>query len=1732
MKKKIAVVIFTLICTIGITASIASFSLGLNGRLTADGDSTKGNNLEEIYNSYLSQVQRIIKMSNMSAAEGTDVDPYYHIVQIVDSENATDASSHKISEYLKEFIDNDNDKDTSAGIFRTEVIDKGEKIKMKNKMIDLKTFEASDSGLALAIGKADLVYIACNTAYTSGNDLQGAAFNTDALAALEKYALAQSKPVLLDNEIVGIGDRTPTHSDTEATDAAKYFWNTVKSSMDTGTSKGVYSSKEESQTWTSFFNTDELYIAFDNRGNFAWNKFDYAGAKGDPYKHTVLEVVLDKDDLTGVTTPFESSLATEFKNAFVYSNTVKFDDYNPDTNEATNLKYAAVTITDFNAMSAEQIQAYDFIYFSHASSDEVLTVGGTDMAKSAISALEDMFYISVEGDEDTRLKRIIVDDNFYKVYSAPVADSGNTGSSGGAVDKNTSIYQFALELINIKDGKAERKKRNVELITNGFFKDMTAEKSKQVTDLINRSTYRTFSADNSKYKVLEIQPYFEVENSKWYADGTKREELTQNLNGADDQEISKALDTAYYNKDMSAARIAAATGLNVNQLEVTQVSANSLSSTAPNLLEDYDLIYFGSNNKNVKPTSQWGAHNLLTNKQNTVSWHPLDYADNLGGSEQSGTNKHNEYLYPMYTHTGDIIHQEDQFYFLGNDIGGQFYTNGSYTRLNGNDLTAKVYLKVYDYIAHGMPVIFEKDLIDTNYLIGGASVNADMVADSNNTISVNGIDTTLPRYVMSKKLDKSALVSELRSGKTGTYYETVYTKNTTTAREESTIDPSSYVYQLLWNLAENKGSEIYHAKNVFVGFDSNDVCKSTDFNNDNTYEKGTTKDDQYNVTIGKNKGAAEKLVASDLVKNITAYSIEAKKVLGKLNIGKSGAGIQLRHFLNNNMNVKPEFLFFDTNLTDYDSTRDLKKETRVENSRSPVFGMSVSGDSKHTFNVRLYYDFDGDGKFTYDSKGDPIEGRLEGSTYTSECVYENDAYKPGSDLTIDESKGNEYFVIDPDFVGVMPWKLVVTDKATGRAITQTGYPKFYPEVEGKNKQHIRLLEIIPGQANSGIGASGMKGTGNPGITTLCSRENTIHGSSTATLAGPCMDADGTVTHKFGLMDTKGSVDWADSLRDEYEIELDIMTVGQFSEAANAYLEAYCQNFDAWSAEDVKADNGFEQGDADEFKNKFMAKYFDGKSLKSTWTAMTKIEGNTTYYDFSKYGITNAFMRTWLMYGTDDTRTITLASKSYKNTVQKFKGSAYDMIIMGFARTMGGDVVTADGVTCDINNIGCAFLNAYLEKNGRMLLGTDTTSYVGFKTTTTQYWSRNINQYLRAAFGMDRFKFTTNGKRALASNGETSQPQNAYSQVNSAFLDGAGSFIYIPYSTANAKNTNGQTYPGEFFTVNSFDGTYERPRAADGTNMVSGGGGTDVLVYVKSKGTSTIFQDATIVAGTAQQSEINPSSNVVQNNTGLITNYPYTLDTNGTMKISRTNAQSFALDTEDEDMQIWYTLAGDTANDTSLYAADPMNGRSFYYIYTYRSVTYTGAGYDAICEDSDNDQERQLIINAILCKSKIHRSGPRVIFSKYSGSTKSDSEFMPASSTTGIARLECSGNDASDCIFDFKVTGGDDVSLKNVYMFLNYVDATGKEATEKVKFYDSTDELIPEGNDKYWTEDDPVVVNKAKSFDGSDSHWKEQIKKLMNTGEPFTITVYAEDSKGRYTSSDIQILPKTTLFDLN
>lgn len=174
-----------------------------------------------------------------------------------------------------------------------------------------------------------------------------------------------------------------------------------------------------------------------------------------------------------------------------------------------------------------------------------------------------------------------------------------------------------------------------------------------------------------------------------------------------------------------------------------------------------------------------------------------------------------------------------------------------------------------------------------------------------------------------------------------------------------------------------------------------------------------------------------------------------------------------------------------------------------------------------------------------------------------------------------------------------------------------------------------------------------------------------------------------------------------------------------------------------------------------------------------------------------------------------------------------------------------------------------------------------------------------------------------------------------------------------------------------------------------------------------------------------------SNRASQNNKGIITLFPFTLSDE--LNISGTHSQAYALDIEDDDMTVWYSLAAspNAKAGSSVFAASPRDGMDNYFIYSYGNVHYCGAGHSKVTGVfKDNNDERKLYIN-ILCNS-VRKSvmQPAIYIYDYQKDTYGDKIKMDVNGEyyTKVDSTE------SYPQFSFKVNVDAGASLQNVRIY--------------------------------------------------------------------------------------------------
>lgn len=366
---------------------------------------------------------------------------------------------------------------------------------------------------------------------------------------------------------------------------------------------------------------------------------------------------------------------------------------------------------------------------------QVTDKNAADLTVADLSGTYDFIIIedSVIGDKivsDIQNKIIsLANGTQYIIFDAANVDPKKSDNDNTA-NKYAELYN---NLVTGESNEPINKLRTL-VVKNGFFSNdtdgaLTEPGAKKIADIINGSDYRGSESNGrngKKFKVLEIQPCYPIDEEKALNNGNMSSEnrnyqagvrgnYYQNPGDVIKRAPEEVNDTDdYYAFELSIARIAAATGLKYSQIELDQMSTDEFICKKEVVLDTYDLVYIGGNFSALVP------HNL----QNIFSAWQADnqMADALKRSERIATN------FDMYTHTGGMVPLGSTgvlygTYYTGGTLDASTPANIGYgvyraggsvestsTLYNGNDLTATKYKELKDYIDAGMPIIFGSDI--------------------------------------------------------------------------------------------------------------------------------------------------------------------------------------------------------------------------------------------------------------------------------------------------------------------------------------------------------------------------------------------------------------------------------------------------------------------------------------------------------------------------------------------------------------------------------------------------------------------------------------------------------------------------------------------------------------------------------------------------------------------------------------------------------------------------------------------------------------------------------------------------------------------------------------------------------------------------------------------------------------------------------------------------------------
>ncbi|MDE6434256.1 MAG: DUF5057 domain-containing protein [Lachnospiraceae bacterium] len=1225
MSKKKILTFISVLAVVLAAASIISYSIAISGNGTRE-KKVENSELNRLGASIGADYVSNIDLAIQNSKDGTS----FNIVEVIPSgASASKLSNYVNAGYFKKCVMDANSETSPKGVMaedmiKVDVIKVSANTAMTNTMTSAITGETST--LQEILDSADLIYVSSPsyTAYNGNNNMSEEFYNY-----LHTYALGDDKPVIIDYV---------TKSNSGGGSSNKTFYNLYSVIANNHIRFRTFGWQQDA-TATDFFSRNTSKGSYYLKYNT--NDASFTG-----------EVLVITNDANATDSMYQKMLSMDEKTLI---STAYYGNEKPKslTYDVKSAGEITTTVLDHK---------YDFILIENS-------VIGTENSSTAIT-------------EDVYMKLKTLSETSQYIFYDYRAGSGG---SDVVIDSSANNYLKLLELLVTNKGVS--KYAHVLASTYGFFDSLNSAgensvtAAKNIADIINAGDYRgsgSKGANGKVYRVLELQPCYPIDTK--LAEGRKNGEGMQYsygvkgnyytspsevLSGVTSDEVENGVD--YYNFTLSKAKIAYATGLKMNQIQIDQMSTDEFISSKNVVLETYDLVYIG------------GDTSALISNAYKMGYLSYSYNEQV---KKVLTN------FEMFTHTGQLIpllvagtYNTTMNTKVANTPGqstdyayGQVFSNGkamsTLVELNGNDITNIKYEELVAYVNAGMPIIVENKV-------------AAAFEKSKETLEKNG------------RLAQLALVD---------------------------IDPDSWMYKAL--------DKIYAQKDTSsVAWKLNAV---------DNIEKVSNADRKYGNTLGD-----DVTVFTKEINNLINAVVTAGEIRPTLTVVSAPT-----NYIEGN---KKTYNNFEKNGCDF-----------------KVYAKSSDPNSSNKFKISLYIDVDGNGVF----KEGSIEGEGE-CAQTVEYTYSEETNDSGA--IIPDTVKLSYSQMDPDYYGIISWKIVATEQDSKLVSSSSGYA-YYERKEDVEKKKIEILQIMPRPDS-------IKTSMNAAIKNNTSLQTPMNDGHSLYLCTECQlnmyraeyniinngtvgkDTIGTrsvangVTlgkheHKFGIVkydSTRGDEDWesnfADDIADDYDPDIDIVYADEFEdivaqvqkstdEEIAAYKDAMEEAYDAY--ESALANPDLEVAE-EALKEQLISMHGNG------------VAGSDKYKQFAEDG---EYYKVWYYYGVDKNspnynadlskyRTlyntyidlyddVLQAKEDYRRyrrlsyTADKWLAMNYDMIVLGFAEDFGGEDMNADA---------CQMIADYVEKGGSMLNTHDST------TKYEKAGAMNISSELREIFGMDRYHVT-------------------------------------------------------------------------------------------------------------------------------------------------------------------------------------------------------------------------------------------------------------------------------------------------------------------------------------------------------------------------------------------------------
>ncbi|MBD5096962.1 MAG: DUF5057 domain-containing protein [Lachnospiraceae bacterium] len=1809
MKRKTKMMISALSAMLVMVLAVTIVSFSLAGNNDESEVNEPALMADASDNAKMTMVDRIIENSNLDEDENPDADPVYHIVEVGSSDSPKmvtlpDGSEGSYLAYLA-YMDANGESP-----FKNYVIDGNKSATFDQLMAagkvdytyySVRNITADDIE---KIADADLIYVSNDPSdvFEAGdNDLSEDLYS----ALLHTYVNNKKRPMIIDNPTetssgspsssnVTMGKLVKDVFDAKGSRYYTFAWDTSKNATSAEGAENFLSHKNGS-----------LYLGI-NGDNKAANWIPVtigdatSGDASSTYNMAKVLIISSQSSTDYTDNPMANALFTDLGSRETATGM--------DGTQYGGVYRLYADNIDRDPMSLFYSKAYNARYSSKPDLVKVeeATLSAIDGNLDVLDFdAYDMVII------EAGLGNTTISPELYRKFSAAmlanvtiVYDSSNTGAGStdtGNDNFDATASKFNMLFSTVASTSGVSKKTNV-MVTNTedfgvIAQSNSAATCKKIADLLNASSFRVYggaNASSNKFTVLELQPCYPIDvelaesNTVTHPNAGNLTKLgikgnyytvpAEVLNATKEQVSTLNADGTittpeYYAWELSEAKIADALGMDVNDVQVVHMSSEEMAASTTDILGTYDLIYIGGNRSALKEATQWQA-------LGGISGNGINSA-HLITAMQNGNIRYLP-IYTMYTHNGDMTAVDvSSTGESGSAVGnGTAYANvngqSSFTTLNGNDITYKQRQKLIDYIEAGMPVIVSDDAA------AGYQAIVDAEEHDNNPYLQNSID---PDCNMAKVLKAC-------------YDKKNDTKNGYTVLWDFDKDGVCHTD----NAGGALGTTNVGYVEVFASMDGSSV----------NIDDGTTaigqKESIADVYSMSNKRPTLEVTKTpkryDDTKSDSALDIIDDKSVLEFEYTVSGTtNFSVTLWIDDDGNGR----FGDATDLSYSGSSTscsaelsdsfygpvswkLEAKDNVTGVTSGITGLSYvapkSVEDKQ--NVRVLQIMPG--KANQWSSAPAGEG-AQGANSLYFCVVCQQACERLETNPLANNAGwfplhysGNYFAnqYGTNVEIQLPWPyspVTINDVGTHEHVF--GIPYYDANLQfsnngsikyGADDWHINLADDLSDRFDFDIDILTRDEVEE--ISDQVREVYDFSNMSDAEKRAAIAKFEETVD-----LATKEFEDYAEYGEDDLDEKLTYITQYNSETYASEYWNLYTYMRDEKSVpdnvEDAAAGGSGSTGeqnmtftdpvtgatieitqttlDAKTDLNEVLEKLVTSLGARGKTDLMEEVEyiiRTERYYDLFNASDASTFAFRYTGFQTylsaEDISKLCTAYKDYvkaKNVELEYKElykmydrqahannwieGCYSTVILGPSDDFAGDDFTA-------GSNGLRDLTNYVKNGGNVLLFHDTF------TRFSDAGSYNLTNAIRAYVGQDKNHMEIEDASYQYIKYKTAEnyDDDKYFLTNLSYKSGDDRYPtwyadLRPYQYGNSGAGSNRLYS----TVAYTDGLHGSNNSSNPSAIAY------KYAYLSWSYAAYWYNSASFDARENTKYGTNRGS---KNNDGLITLYPFTLSDD--IYIAGTHPQSYALDLEDDQCTVWYSLAGgyNGQEGSSMFAASPRDGGDNYFIYSYKNVYYCGAGHSNVTGVGKmNNDERKLYIN-IICNS-VRKSAvmPSIYVYDYDKDTYGDKiKREDGSYYTKV--------DDTDSYpeFSFKATTDSDSTLARIriYYDLDYSDTNRSNAyvsdanhiliadwdaknvtagvRKNVYRYDPTLMTLVDANGN------PIVDSNADGTSNVASRLKLRPEYFdPYNGEYTYIVIEATDSNGNKVYQRIKIKIKDVLFNL-